>query len=51
MEAASGEYGDWTASLVSASENGRSVVWEEESDQTADTDDHCQTVGKSRVWM
>jgi len=27
MEAASGEYGDWTTSLIKASENGRSLDW------------------------
>ena len=48
MEAASGEYGEWTDSLVRASENGRCLTWEEVTDPTGVTDQLCHTLGKTR---
>ncbi|KAF0308414.1 ATP-binding cassette sub-family G member 4 [Amphibalanus amphitrite] len=52
MEAASGEYGEWTDRLVAASKNGRCLTWEKVTDppevtEPTQVDQHCHTVDET----
>ncbi|KAF0306025.1 ATP-binding cassette sub-family G member 4 [Amphibalanus amphitrite] len=52
MEAASGEYGEWTDRLVAASKNGRCLTWEKVTDppevtESTQADQHCHTVDET----